>query len=613
MNTLFQNFSPQQGILRKLWRGVTEKIKKRYSVFLNLGVHDGLPPYEAKLVRFTNFLESFSLTFYFLYMGVSFLLHSVFCINICIFLIFAGVLGIYCNYIRSYWMARSIFATSFSLALFLACNSLNIGGSFFALFFPIFISYALYYDLNNGIKTGLVSLLITLACAVGSYALPHHLFFKVELQAEYGNILSLVNYTLSILITLNFIIFIIGHISKTGKLLMEDIQRESQQKQELEEARIKTEEAAKAKSRFLSNISHEIRTPLNGIIGTVNLMSEELHLPHQTQHLEVLKYSSEHMLNLVNDVLDFSMIDTGKLELAEEEFNVKEMIDRVCTVFKHQFHNKNIQFECTIDEKVNKRFKGDEMRLKQVLSNLIGNALKFTIEGKVSVKASVQAMTTGNAIIDFSVEDSGIGMSAEQQRVIFDAFSQVETSTTRKFGGAGLGLSISNRLVNMMGGEIKVVSTPRRGSRFFFSVNLPFTETLKELDKVGKTRQLQPLSGIKLLIAEDSHVNMTITRNFLKRWEIIPDEAVNGKEALELFHQNTYHFLLIDLDMPEIDGYEVLRELRKKDPKVPAVAFSAGVQSNMKENLIKFGFTDFLQKPFKPEDLHAMIIFYAKP
>jgi signal transduction histidine kinase/ActR/RegA family two-component response regulator len=419
------------------------------------------------------------------------------------------------------------------------------------------------------------------------------------------------NYFMAFGVTITFVFFAVFHVNKSGRQLVEVWQEAERQKLELSDAKQKADSAVVAKSRFLSNMSHEMRTPLNGIVGTVNLMLLEPSLPSQQQNLEVLKYSSEHMLSVVNDVLDFSKIEAGKMELSDDSFNMKTLLNKTYTVFKNRFNDKRVGFEFQIDEALNKDFKGDETRLRQVLTNLIGNALKFTDNGRVQCMAKLISADSLAAEIYFSVEDSGIGMGAEQLQVIFEAFNQGETSTTRRFGGTGLGLSISKKTVSMLGGNLNVESEPGKGSRFFFTIRMPFSQLKVGFVNEKRVSKLQSLKGTKVLVAEDSPLNMSIARKFLERWDVIIHEATNGQEAVEYFNKNVYDLLLIDLDMPVMDGYQALAEIRKKDKNIPAIAFTAAVLPNMKEHLRGEGFNDFLQKPFRPEELHKTIAMYS--
>lgn len=577
---------------------------------MNLGVYADMPVYEMQRVRFSNFIGLFCQSFYMLYVGLSFMLNSPFLMVITLLMLVTGIFGYWLNHARYYNLARSMFITSFSVLLFFICNSLNMGFYFVFFYFPAFIAYTLYYDLEKDLPNALVNLSVSVSCAVCAFVLPHQYFMAENLDLKWFPLISTLNYFLSFAITIIFVFFAVFHINKSGRQLVEVWQEAERQKQELSEAKAKADSAALAKSRFLSNMSHEMRTPLNGIIGTVNLMLQEPSLPEQQQNLEVLKYSSEHMLSVVNDVLDFSKIEADKMELSVDEFNLKNVLDKINTVFKNQFEFKNVRFEMHVDPSLDKYFKSDETRLKQVLTNLIGNAYKFTDKGTVKVSARLVNSDSDAADVFFSVEDTGIGMSAEHQQTIFDAFNQAETSTTRRYGGTGLGLTISKKIVVKLGGDLKLKSEKGKGSCFYFTIRMPFSIGTKTYVNENKVSTLNGLKGTRVLVAEDSTVNMTITRKFLQRWDVVIHEAVNGQEAVQLFSQNEYDVLLIDLDMPIMDGYQALTEIRKFNKNIPAIAFTAAVLPQMKEYLAEKGFNDFLQKPFRPEDLHKKISMF---
>jgi signal transduction histidine kinase/CheY-like chemotaxis protein len=395
------------------------------------------------------------------------------------------------------------------------------------------------------------------------------------------------------------------------KVTILDISDLKKTQAELVVAKDKAEQAMKAKSQFLSNMSHELRTPLNGIIGTANLLLDEASMPEQKEHFDLLKFSSEHMLHLVNDVLDFSKIEADMMALEKVPFNTNEFLHKIQNLFASQYVRKGIILEFDIDPKLDRHFLGDETRLSQVLSNLIANALKFTEHGKVVVTAKMIKSTSKKASIYFSVKDTGLGITKKQQELIFLSFTQGDTTTTRKFGGTGLGLSISKNIIGMYNGEIKVESERGKGSNFYFTIDLDLHLSNKSFVNEKIMSTLVSLDNMKVLIAEDNQINMLVARKFLKKWNIVPEEAVNGIEALAKFEEMEFELLLIDLEMPEMDGYQVIEEIRKRNADIPVIAFTAAVYDDMQTDLILKGFTDYIQKPFRPEDLHRKLSQYA--
>ena len=249
----------------------------------------------------------------------------------------------------------------------------------------------------------------------------------------------------------------------------------------------------------------------------------------------------------------------------------------------------------------------DETRLNQVFSNLLSNAIKFTHHGEITLVARKVFSTSQKATIQFMVKDTGIGIPANKQQEIFESFTQADVNTTRKYGGTGLGLSITKKLVNLFHGDLMLESEEGKGSTFHFTLKLDINENRKMYINEDKVKKLTELNGVRVLIAEDNMVNMSIAKRFLTKWGIDVKEAYNGKEAVDLFSKNEFDLVLIDLEMPEMDGVTALGEIKKINPSIPAIAFTAAVYDNMRADLLQKGFKEFVPKPFRPEDLHSKI------
>ena len=585
-------------------------MKNLYYRLLNLGVHRDIPLERQSQLRITNLLELYSLLFYILYGIVSICIGSRFLPAMSLTIFLFGMMGMYMNYRRKYAIAKILIFGSFSVVLLVACNSLKNGGDFMVFYFPILVSYIIIHDFKEDLPSAVFNLFITIFCVLGYFLLPPHLFRVVTIDPRWVPFFRTLNYCVAFSVALGYMLFVSNHIGKNATKLVVALTEAERQKEAYLHEKNKAESATTAKSQFLSNMSHELRTPLNGIIGTVQLLLQEEMLPEQKQHYRVLKYSSEHMLSLINDVLDFSKIEADQMDLSVSPFNLKDSLDKLFTVFNKQYKDKNIQLSFKVNQLLDRDFLTDETRLNQVLTNLLSNALKFSKNGTVQCGATVVSANSHSADICFSVKDAGIGINAEQQENIFKAFRQAEVSTMRRFGGTGLGLFISKKIVTMLGGDLQVKSKPDMGSCFYFTLTIPFSDQKATFVNDEKVSALQSLKGIKVLMIDDSAVNRRITRRFLDRWDVEMEEASDGKEGLQLFYKKKYDLLLIDLHMPVMDGYETIAAIRKVDQAIPALAFTAALFPEMQRKLVEHGFTDFVQKPFRPEDLHRKIVMH---
>ncbi|GMQ28446.1 PAS domain S-box protein [Algoriphagus confluentis] len=394
-----------------------------------------------------------------------------------------------------------------------------------------------------------------------------------------------------------------------------DISKLKEAQKELFIAKEKAELASQAKSQFLSVMSHEIRTPMNAVIGLAHFLMEEDPRPDQLENLKTLQFSAENLMALINDILDYNKIDSGKVELEKAPFEIRNMVHRI--VHSHSFlaNEKGLKISCEVDESIPQVIYGDALRLGQVMNNLVSNAIKFTEKGFVRIQISREFVQDNITEIKFSFEDTGIGIPKDKVKTIFEAFTQASSSTSRKYGGTGLGLAIVKRLVELFGGEIKVHSRSGGGSVFEFTIPFEFDdERAKALEKtlIQNQRSLQHAS---ILVAEDNSVNQILIRKFLTKWNtgswII---AADGKEALQAFENGDFDLVLLDLQMPELDGFEVARIIRglahERKSKVPILALTAASINEIKDELAVAGFNDYIPKPFSPEGLYEKIFKY---
>ncbi len=388
-----------------------------------------------------------------------------------------------------------------------------------------------------------------------------------------------------------------------------DITERKQQIVELQEERVKAEQSAHSKEMFLANMSHEIRTPLTAIIGMTRLLESANLSPKESKYLGAIKLSSENLLVIINDILDFSKIDQGKLVLENYPFSFKTVMKNILLQFDLKAAEKNLLFSMAIDPAISKFFVGDSVRLSQILTNIVGNAVKFTNVGEVNLKCQLIRDSANVQSINFVISDTGIGIDAENIETIFESFMQENASFTRKYGGTGLGLSISRKLVKLFGGDLIVSSTKNKGTVFSFEIELNKGDDNSFPEGERKIFDTDNLKNKDILLVEDNEFNQYLATIILEELQMNVSNANNGEEAIELLLNNKYDLILMDIQMPVMDGFTATKIIRTKiKSSIPIIALTANAIKGDREKCIEIGMNDYISKPFTKYELSEKLM-----
>jgi signal transduction histidine kinase/CheY-like chemotaxis protein len=392
-------------------------------------------------------------------------------------------------------------------------------------------------------------------------------------------------------------------------LLNEEITRRKEVEKQLLLAKEDAEQASLAKSEFLSIISHEIRTPLNAVLGMGHLLLKSNPRPDQIDNLTALKTSADNLLMLINDILDFNKIEAGKLDLEETSFSLKKLVKDLVTANTHSANERENKIVMNFDENLPDHFIGDTLRMGQVLNNLISNAVKFTHRGTISVSLGLKELRQSSAMVEFSIADTGVGISKKNFEAIFLPFMQASTSITRQYGGTGLGLAITKRILSLLGSDVKLKSEIGKGSEFSFTLELKTVEAgetpASEDDAVDFD-----LNNKSILLVEDTLFNVLYATQLLESWKARVNVAENGAIAVEMMKKNKCDLILMDLQMPVMDGYTATVKIREFDNKTPIIALTASATSDVRKKVMSAGMQDYVTKPFNPNDFFIKLKKY---
>jgi signal transduction histidine kinase/CheY-like chemotaxis protein len=465
----------------------------------------------------------------------------------------------------------------------------SVGADVVALQAIIMIIISAFYGLGK--KWGTIYTVIAFASLILCHYIPQRLTSLNPLPQQLNDIYIIINCLVILMSHVYFHAVLYGNL-RESKLLSKRLA-----------------ELAETKSNFLSTMSHELRTPLNSVIGIAGLLISDNTNAKQKEQLDVLKFSAEGLLTLINDILDINKLESGNIELEYTPFNLERLLTRIIQGMVFKAEEKKLKLEIRIDEKLkDKVFLGDSARLGQIIYNLVGNAVKFTEKGNVGLYADVLTYNSETYMIRFTVKDTGIGITEAQQHLVFEPFKQAAASTTRKFGGTGLGLSIVKQLTEKFGSEIHLDSKLGLGSTFYFDLKLQENASAVVLVPSSTAHDQEvDLSKLNILLAEDNMMNIFFMKQLFKRWNIEADIAENGEEVISLLENKQYDVILMDMHMPVLDGMETAKRIRLSADPVQAntyiIALTASVSDRIQTRIKDYGMNDYLPKPFQLEDL----------
>ncbi|TCC90312.1 response regulator [Pedobacter frigiditerrae] len=382
---------------------------------------------------------------------------------------------------------------------------------------------------------------------------------------------------------------------------------------QLKKSREQAEQGLIAKSEFLSTMSHEIRTPLNSVIGMSHLLLKNNPRKDQADQLDIMLFSANNLLAIVNDILDFNKIEAGKIQLDYTEIDVIAIINNIVAGHQNDAVEKDIDLKFTTEDPITSRILGDPTRMFQVITNLVHNAIKFTNMGYVHLSLSKISETDQDISLKIQVKDTGIGISREKQKIIFDRFTQADSSTSRSFGGTGLGLAISKRILELQNSTLKVVSEEGKGATFYFVQTfkkIAASSMYNEMKNVFTKEKETQLSGFSILLVEDNDLNVMVAQSFLKNWGAEVDVAKDGKQALDILDINKHQLILMDLHMPIMDGFEASKSIREKGINTPIIALTANNKKDVEKQVKEVGINDIIVKPFLPDELYQKVVSF---
>lgn len=562
------------------------------SRLINLGVTDELPISQAQVVRSTNLIALFPITVFVFYVGYGIYLQLPIVYILSAIMIVTHLVVLYLNACYHYGLSKFLLISVNGLIIWLTYQVFNVDHSVLTSYFPILFAYGFFFSPTREKYYLRVSILLTTLFIVSSFLLPRQLWYGVDLSTSQAAISNAVHLGFSFILCTLIVYVIFKNNAGTSKKLIE--------------ARREAERYSQLQTDFLANMSHEIRTPLNGVIGSTELLLDTKLDKQQNEYAQTIGLSGRMLLDIISNILDLSKLEANRMSLENVDFNFRSTLEELVQVQKPQFFADELEVQLMISPEIPEAVFGDEKKIRQVLTNLVSNARKFTDEGYISIEASVVSQR-GEAIdVAINVRDTGIGIPKEQQDRLFTRFYQADSSTERRFMGTGLGLVISKNLVVLMGGSIKAKSVEGEGS--VFSVLLPLRFG-KQPKAAPKQRERNEVSNLNVLVAEDNDINQMVISKILTNMKHKVDVASNGLEAYELAVQEDYDLILMDVQMPKQDGIAATRQIRSKlGEKRPIIAaLTASAMKEDKEACLAAGMNAYLSKPVRKNEIADLI------
>ncbi len=377
---------------------------------------------------------------------------------------------------------------------------------------------------------------------------------------------------------------------------------------------MQAQQGLNAKAEFLATMSHEIRTPLNAVIGMTHLLKTSEPRADQKKNLDVLYFSANNLLSIVNNILDYTKIEEGRIVFENIPMDLSSIARNIVAGLQENAKEKDIELKLLIDGRLNKKLMGDPTRISQVITNLVHNAVKFTEKGSVQLSIHVESSSMSSVTLMVKVEDTGIGINQDKQIIIFDRFTQADSSTSRSYGGTGLGLAITKRILELQGVKLELQSESGKGSAFYFTQTFAISaeDSIDQKANVEFDNNPELLQGLSILLVEDNPLNVLVAQTILESQGANIDVATNGQEALDKFDTQKHKLILMDLHMPVLDGYKATEQLRKNGETLPIIALTASAPKEVESEAYACGLNDIIVKPFNPDDLYRIILHYVK-